>query len=108
MTTHYLKAESRSHLINSLIAAGVAESVSNNGTPELVATAGYSIDIIGQVYSPTGEFTDVEFEGTSERLPVMEPTAGYHANLLGELTQEQLQILPIIDRPRTPVREFWT
>ena len=58
------------------------------------------LDIIGTIYVPTGETTEVD----GFTVPVMEAIEGFHANLLGQLTQEQQSALPLIDAPATPVR----
>lgn len=39
-------------------------------------------------------------------MPEMVAVDGFHANIRGSLTEEQLQILPIIEAPKTP-RQVW-
>jgi len=58
------------------------------------------LDIIGTIQKPTGQTTEVD----GFIVPVMEAIEGFHANLLGQLSQEQQSLLPLIDAPATPVR----
>jgi hypothetical protein len=58
------------------------------------------LDIIGIIHVPTGQTTQVD----GRQLPVMQALEGFHANLLGQLTEEQQSALPLIDVPATPVR----
>lgn len=58
------------------------------------------LDIIGAIYKPTGETETVD----GIEMPVMQALDGYHANLRGDLTDEQKQALPLISAPTTPYR----
>ena len=107
MTIHYLRCENLQTLTTALIAANVAHLEDNSGTVELVANEGYTIDMIGRVYKPTGAITVTQIDDENVEVPVMELTEGYHANLMGELTYEQITALPIIPAPDNPVRAFW-
>ena len=108
MITHYLKAVDEADLYTALEAAGLYKKVysefdeEGNGVGEFtwVKTDGYDLDVIGEIYKPTGE---VDEEGT----PVMEQLDGYHANIRtwdGDFTEEQLAALPTITAPANPVR----
>jgi hypothetical protein len=59
-----------------------------------------TLDIIGTIYKQTGETQEID----GRQIPVMEAIEGFHANLLGQLTEEQQSALPLIDAPATPVR----
>lgn len=106
--THYLRAESREALLDALVAAGIAIFEDNSGEPELVVRRGYVVDLIGAIYAPTGGTKLVELDGDIESVPIMAPALGFHANILGDLTDEQLKILPVIEEPSTPARQFWS
>lgn len=58
------------------------------------------LNIIGVMHVPTGETS--EFEGRT--FEVVEAIEGFHANLRGNLTEEQQSLLPLIDAPSTPSR----
>jgi hypothetical protein len=58
------------------------------------------LDIIGTIQKPTGETAEVN----GFTVPVMENIEGFHANLMANLTQEQKEMLPLIEAPATPVR----
>jgi hypothetical protein len=59
------------------------------------AKPGYALDIIGPITRRIG--------GTDEE-PIMQTLDGFHANLRGELSDEQIAKLPLIDAPANPVR----
>lgn len=88
MKDYFLRANTESELLESLESIGITE--------ESVPFP-YALHIIGTIYKPTGE-TD------EEGMPIMQPIDGYHANLrtLKPLTQEQEDMLPIIDKPNQP------
>lgn len=63
-----------------------------------------NLDIIGEIYKPTGEMTTVEGpDGESMELPVLEKLEGYHVNIrpAGEDTSA---LTPFIVVPQNPVR----
>ena len=109
---YFLRAETQQEMNDALLAAEVVEwqpTGESLGDPlHLVAKRGFTVDFIGEVYRPTGEVEVVEIDDTTEQRPVMAAIPGYHANLLGDLTQEQLALLPVIEDPNNPVRMFWT
>lgn len=69
-----------------------------------VATRNASGDIIGQW---DGGRVDIDFIGVIYNDGIV-VDSGYHANLrvCGDLTQDQLDELPIIPAPTTPMRVF--
>ena len=89
MIDYYLRADGLDHLNSSLVAAGLA----TEGEDRLILSAGVNLDIIGEIVRYN--------EDEQEVIP------GCHANmrLVGiELTQEQLDILPVIPTPNHPHR----
>lgn len=89
MIDYFLRAESKETLHTNLLEAGIL--VENEG--EFTSTV--ALYCVGVIYEPTG---DLDVEG----IPLMEPIEGYHANIRGNLTQEQIDILPIIPHPNNP------
>ena len=92
----HLRASDEAAMTAALLTAGVTELF---GETVRVAS-GYALDVIGTIYKPTGFFTEVD----GMQIPVMAAMEGYHANLRGELTAEQIAALPIIVAPARPVR----
>ena len=84
MIALYLVAEDQTTLETALIDAGVAQYVDQDEALVLSPVEGYSIDEIGFV----------------------EGYVGYMCNLLGEFTDEQKALLPIIPVPLSPIRIF--
>jgi len=82
---HYLKAADHAALTTALIAAGIL-TVTEDGEQ---ITAGYAIDLIGQISKPTGETLTVDGIET----PEMAVVPGYHANLRGDLDDVQTAAL---------------
>ena len=110
---YYIKTTDETALWESLEAAGLArkeydpEDPLNVPTAEMdwVPTGAFKwvplcqLDVIGTIYKVTGER-----EEDGRMLPVTEALEGFHANLRGQLTEEQKAALPLIDAPATPVR----
>ena len=93
MTDYFLRTSTKSNMEACLIAAGVA---TRNASGDIIGQwdgGRVDIDFIGSIYSD-GEVVD----------------SRYHANLRvsgGDLTQDQLAELPILDpAPTTPMRVF--
>lgn len=121
MSTYYLKTDTEDQLYEALEAAGLAskefdkedplnqapedldfdETFTPTGAFEWIVKA--ELDVIGAIYKPTGEtLTDPEgFE-----YPEVAPMEGFHANLKGNLTEEQEALLPLVSPPATPYRIF--
>lgn len=89
---YYLKATNEASLWSALEAAGL---VDDEHQP-----VGIALDVIGLIYQPTG---DVQIVGGIEQ-PVMAVIPGYHANIRGDLTAEQIAALPLVPEPSTPYR----
>ena len=92
MIDYFLRTSTKSNMEACLLAAGIA---TRNASGEIVAQwdgGRVDIDFIGVIYND-GIVVD----------------SGYHANLrvCGDLTQDQLSELPILDpAPTTPMRVF--
>ena len=69
-------------------------------TGAFVWVAKCQLDIIGIIHIATGEMEEVD----GRQIPITQAIDGFHANLRGELTEEQKAALPLIDAPATPVR----
>lgn len=86
---YYLKAESEQALWAALEAAGAAttfdvkDEQGNVVETRHAPTAGYSIDIIGTIYKPTGNLIQKTVEGVTMEVPEMAALDGFHANLRG-------------------------
>jgi hypothetical protein len=97
---YYLKANSEEHMWETLTAAGLTSEYEGKKYAK-----GISLDVIGVIYKETGNTTTVtDPEGTSYEVPETQAIEGYHANIRGELTEEQQQALPLIAKPATPNR----
>ncbi|MEI2416231.1 hypothetical protein V8Z80_08605 [Orrella sp. JC864] len=103
MTTYYIRTATEAEMQSALIAAGVLVPDGD----ELVVAAGLALDMVGQIYRSTGQTEQIEVGGEVVEQPVYAAVPGWHANLLGELSAEQLTQLPVIDPPATPARRFW-
>ena len=86
MINYFLRTSTKSNMESCLIAAGIA-------------TRNASGDMIGQW---EGGRVDIDFIGAADG------DSRYHANLrvCGDLSQDQLDELPIIPAPTTPMRVF--
>ena len=65
---------------------------------------GVALDVIGAIPKPTGNILTVD----GMEVPEMAPIAGYHANLRGDLSDEQRAALAglLIEPPAQPYRVF--
>ena len=110
---YYIKSTDETSLWEALGAAGLATKQYDPEDPlnipsglnwvptgEFKWVATCQLDIIGTIYKPTGQTTEID----GRQVPVMEALEGFHANLLADLTTEQQSALPLIDAPATPVR----
>lgn len=91
MKDYFLRAENEEAMNEALEAAQLPDNT--------------SIDVIGIIYEETGE-TLVDSDGIE--YPETAPVNGWHVNIrtIKPLTQEQLNVLPVIDKPNNPVRVF--
>lgn len=117
---YYLKTSSEDSLWGTLASAGLAykyfdpkdeRNIRPENFPigELWAPSGdfrwmskdCLLDVIGAIYKNNGN-TIVGEQGIE--VQVLEPVEGFHANLKAALTEEQEEMLPIIEAPSTPYR----
>jgi hypothetical protein len=97
---YYLKANSEEHMWETLTTAGLTSEYEGKKYAK-----GISLDVIGVIYKETGNTTTVTSpEGYSFEVPETQAIEGYHANIRGDLTEEQQQALPLIAKPSTPNR----
>ena len=118
---YHLKAATETAFWTALISAGVAEEVNEqqlkssvgDAEPELVTVPvkrvkpGQNLDLIGEIWKPTGKTLTVKsINNTDIEVPEMAAIDGYHANLRGGLSEEQIEQLGdmIIPAPATPYR----
>lgn len=71
-------------------------------TPIVVPIYGYTVDTIGTIYAP--DTSGVVHTIDDPYVPV--ELEGWHANLMGDFTAEQLALLPTIPTPNNPIRMF--
>jgi len=86
---YYLKAANESAMWTALVSAGAAKQIEvkdSEGTvveTRFVPTEGYSIDIVGTVYKPTGNMVQQTVNELTVEVPEMAALEGFHANLRG-------------------------
>lgn len=99
MKDYFLRANTREQIDQALINAGLLDIVDDEPitSPEVI------IDYVGTIYRDSGQYT---LDEDGFEVAIMEPVEGYHVNLRGNLTQEQIDALPIIDAPNNPQRIF--
>lgn len=90
-----LRAVDEDALASALQAAGVIDQWGN-------VTRGMTLDVIGIIQRPTGEM----IEGEGGQYPALAPVAGWHANLIAPLSDEQEALIPLIPAPVAPYRVF--
>jgi len=98
MQNHYLKAVDAADLRAALLAAGILIATDDG---DLLAD-GCALDVIGTIHKPTGETVEVDGVET----PVMAPVPGWHANLLADLSGEQLAALADVLLPAPPAQPY--
>lgn len=104
--TIFLRTDLASQMNQALIEAGI---LVQDYSGDIVAADGYAYDLIGRIYKPTGQTEIVDVGGIPSEEPIMAMSPGWHVNILGDLTDEQRNILPILDPPPvTPYRVFAT
>lgn len=102
---YYIKAENETVLWDRLAQAGIIGYITLPDQEEetrLVLGNKIVLDVVGHIYKPTGE----KYQGLVGESDVMAPIDGFHANMRGELTEEQLEQLAdlLIEAPATPAR----
>jgi hypothetical protein len=95
MKNYYLKFESQADLEAKLIAVDLAEVYQDAFTPKA------TLDVVGIIHKPTGKMLTAS-DGL--KYPEMQAIDGYHANLIADLSDEQIAALPLIAKPATPHR----
>lgn len=101
MQDFYLKTTDLNTMWNILLDLNLALVQQDmEGNPMYVPN-GIALDIIGTIYKPTGNMITLEggFQ-VEEQLPI----DGFHANIRGALTEEQVARLPLVNPPATPYR----
>lgn len=120
MKTYYLKTSTEQEMMDALVAAGLyakdydPDDALNqrpqdaemdwqpSGAFEYIKKL-KDIILIGTLYDEAS--TTVDEDGFE--VVTLEALDGYHANVRGDLSQEQIDALPIIDAPKTP-RNIWS
>jgi hypothetical protein len=86
---YYLKAASEAALMTALEAVDAVKSYQvKNEQNEVIETRfapapGYSLDIVGVIYKPTGNMLQQTIDGRTTEVPEMTALPGFHANLRG-------------------------
>ena len=101
MNDYYLKTTDLNTMWSLLLESGLATVYQNMDGVDTFMPNGIALDIIGTIYKPTGNMT-VDNNGFS--FPEYQPVEGFHANIRGNLTEEQQAALPLIEAPATPHR----
>jgi len=112
---YFLKAADEAELHSALVGAGILITAkvpvievidgvpTQTGVQDGHALAGgVALDVIGTIYKPTGNILTVD----GMEVPEMATIPGYHANLRGDLTDEQLQVLADIRLEHTPTNPY--
>ena len=90
----YLNSTDQAAQDTTLVAAGVCQIIQDQeGVDMVVPIYGYTVDTIGIIYNTTDPLNPVAM-------------SGWHANIMGSFTPEQLSLLPSIPTPNNPVRMF--
>lgn len=71
-------------------------------TPIVVPVYGYTVDTIGTIYAP--DTSGAVYTIDNPYVPIA--MVGWHANIMGGFTPEQLALLPTIPTPNNPMRMF--
>lgn len=104
MIDYYLKFKDQAEAEGVLFRLSFLTEMENeDGSVIAVSTGLASIDFIGVIYKPTGNFLK-DFEG--DEYPEFSALEGYHINLrtLGNNEDLDLALRPYIQQPTTPVR----
>lgn len=110
MNDYYLKFNNKQELWNTLLSLGLAIETDNmvsdgaSGYDKERIATGIALDIIGTIYKPTGNMVTSTTEAGEIVFPEVAAIDGFHANIRGSLTDEQIAALPLIEKPTTPYR----
>lgn len=109
---YYLKAESEAALWSVLEAVGAAKTFEvkdeqgNVVETRYAPAAGYSIDLIGTIYKPTGNLIQQTVGEQTIEVPEMVALDGFHANLRGPAdlspTVEYIPYVPTEEEQMNP------
>jgi hypothetical protein len=111
MIALYLVAQDQAALETALVDAGVAQWVEQPiyPEPEVIINEDGTTTTVGNINAePTGYVQVFQpVQGYSvDTIGFAEGYVGYMCNLLGEFTDEQLALLPVIPFPAAPLRIF--
>ncbi len=98
MTDLYLRANDESTMTSALMAAGFSHDTDTGVFYE----ASSAIDVIGEIYRPTGEATLID----GESVPVFEKVPGYHVNVRTTSLELAAALVALRTYPETPVRKW--
>jgi len=101
MNDYYLKTTDEKTLWELLLNLDLAMTVNNPDNSTFNVPKGIALDIIGTIYKPTGNMT---LDNNGFSFPEYHPIEGFHANIRGNLTEQQQAALPLISAPATPHR----
>lgn len=110
---YYLKANTEEEMLAALEQAGIRTTTSyvdDSGETKVAhgVKVGLALDIIGEIEIAGEETTKYEsvVGGAEIEVPVFVKIDGYHANVRGTLTAEELQAIEslLIEAPQTPHR----
>lgn len=98
MTDLYLRATDESTMASALLAAGF----SHDAETGVFYEASSAIDVIGDIYRPTGEVTLID----GESVPVFEKILGYHVNVRTTSPALVAALDVLRTYPETPIRKW--
>lgn len=99
----YLNSTDQAAQDTALVAAEVCQiNQDQEGVDIAVPVYGYTVDTIGTIYAP--DTSGAVYTIDNPYVPVA--MSGWHANIMGDFTPEQLALLPTIPTPNNPVRMF--
>ena len=104
MKDYYLKCNNEQEIWQALLSLDLAHTITDVAGNEYPIPKGINLDIIGTIYKPTGNMITTDSEMGTSTIPEMLPIEGFHANIRGDLTEEQEAQLPLISPPNNPVR----
>lgn len=98
MQNHYLKASSAEALRAALIVASILVDAEEGD----MLAEGCALDVIGTIHKLTGATLTVD----GVEMPDMAPVPGWHANLLGDLSDAQVAALGEVLLPSPPANPY--
>lgn len=106
MTTTYLKFPDASAFEAAMASAGLTYTAEDGTTQLSLCSHASSVDIIGTIYDPPGEYS--ANPATGQLTETSPPVAldGYHVNIAGSVPDELKEYI-ISPPPSTPYRVFF-